>query len=132
MENATRIAFPCYPYNWIEVGETNVASLRSPGNFYANLLAPTLAELNQSIEIVYASSDADPNITSLSEIQTLYEGKADLAFDNYFYRHDRQQVISYLYPVRVSFNASTKTNYRYQQNLMLDVKYTAGHYQEND
>ena len=102
MVSATRVAVPCYPYNWVENGKNNTTSVRSPGNLFASLLAPSLAKLNQSVEMLLATSEPDPNITNLPEIQARYDGVADLSCENDFYTHERQEIISYLYPVRVS------------------------------
>ena len=66
------------------------------------LRAQLLGEkLNESIEMVFASSVPDPNVTTLWEIQTIHEGHADLSFEMFYYRQDRNKFIDYLYPLKV-------------------------------
>ena len=98
MNQTTRLVFPCYVYNWLLTGSDNHTILRSPGNFYANFVASYLKE---DFEVVFATSEPDPNITTLPELQTMYDGKADLCFDTYYYRQDRNKFVDFLFPVKV-------------------------------
>ena len=111
MSNVTRLAMGCMPYMWSEssISGTNVST-----TFYNsylehfNLLRPLLSKIGSDLDIVTELSEPNAKFTSLADVQTLWEGRADLSLEMYALRHDRFQLIDYLIPYRVSFTLNKK------------------------
>ena len=52
-------------------------------------------------------SKPDPNVTNSSIIQTLYAGKADIAFERFPLKEDKSELVDLMFPVWVSILRST-------------------------
>ena len=102
--NVTRVAYYCYALNWVESTANGSDLLRSPGNLLLNEIEPVLEALGSRVELVHTGKTCllGQNVTSSPELHGIQTGAADLNFELWTFRHDRYQLVDYLFPFRVS------------------------------
>ena len=107
--NRTRIEFTCRPpFNGSEQDLNRNGTVFHDFAFFklTGGLARTLSRLGAEPEIVPLDWGADyGNVSSLPEINAMWQGAVDLGLHLYSLRHDRHQYIDYLHPNSVSTNA---------------------------
>ena len=101
--NITRVAYYCYALNWVETTVNGSDLLRSPGNLLLNEIEPVLGALGSSVELVHTGTSflLGQNVTSFPELHGIQSGVADLNLELWTFRHDRYQLVDYLFPFRV-------------------------------
>ena len=104
-----RIAFDCNGHlNWAKPDPSgNGTIFKDSASLGHNLFERAFEHHGARFEMELDISKPDPNVTNSSIIQTLYDGKADIAFERFPLKEDKSELVDLMFPVWVSIPWST-------------------------